>query len=131
MQEFDFTLPGLGKPKSSRPERVAEAIHKEMSILLQQKVRDSKIFGVAISKVQVAADLKHAKVYCLLPKEGNPSVVLKGMERARGFFRSHLAKTLNLRYTPNLVFYCDEHNKELERLDHIFAQINTERTEKE
>jgi len=49
------------------------------------------------------------------------------MERARGFFRSALAKALNLRYTPDLVFFYDHQNEEIERLDEIFAQINQER----
>ena len=130
MQEFDFTLPGLGRPKSSRPERVAEAIHQELSILLQQKVRDAKIFGVAISRVQVTPDLKYAKVYCLVPQESTSATVLKGMTRARGFFRSHLAKTLNLRYTPELTFLCDDRHEEIERIDQLFAQIDKERTGK-
>ena len=125
--EFDFTLPGLGRPKSSRPERVAEAIQHELSILLLQKVRDARISQVTISKVQMSPDLKRAKVYFLVPKGVSSANALKGMERARGFFRSHLAKSMNLRYTPDLVFFYDHQNEEIERLDKLFAQINRER----
>ncbi|MCI5222556.1 MAG: 30S ribosome-binding factor RbfA [Candidatus Electrothrix sp. AR4] len=129
--EFDFNLPGLGRPKSSRPERVAEAIHQELSILLQQKVRDTKLFGVNISKVQMSPDLKRAKVYYLVPQGSSPTSAGKGLERASGFFRSHLAKRMNLRYTPELVFFFDNQHKEIERLDQLFAQINQEKKEKE
>jgi len=66
--DFDFTLPGLGRPKSSRPERVAEAIQHELSLLLLQKVRDARISQVTISKVQMSPDLKRAKEYFLVPK---------------------------------------------------------------
>ncbi len=128
--EFDFNLPGLGRPKSSRPERVSEAVHQELSILLQQKVCDSKLFGVSISKVQLAPDLKRAKIYFLVPEGGSPSAVAKGLEKASGFFRSHIAKTMNLRYTPELIFYFDKQHEKIERLDQIFAQINQERREK-
>ncbi len=125
--EFDFNLPGLGRPKSSRPERVAEAIQHELSLLLLQKVRDSRISQVSITKVQMSPDLKRAKVYFLVPKGVSSAKALKGMERAHGFFRSALAKAMNLRYTPVLIFYYDHQNEEIERLDEIFAQINQER----
>lgn len=125
--EFDFTLPGLGRPKSSRPQRVAEAISHELALLLLQKVRDSRISQVTISKVQMSPDLKRAKVYFLVPKGVSAAKAKKGMERARGFFRTSLAKALNLRYTPDLVFFYDHQNEEIERLDELFAQISRER----
>jgi ribosome-binding factor A len=34
---------------------------------------------------------------------------------------------MNLRYTPDLVFFFDHQNEEIERLDEIFAEINRER----
>ena len=129
--EFDFNLPGLGRPKSSRPERVAEAIHQELSILLQQKVRDSRLNGVCISRVQMSPDLKRAKVYYSLLEGNSISGARKGLESARGFLRSHIAKKMNLRYTPDLVFYFDKQHKEIERLDQLFVQINQEREGKE
>ena len=128
--EFDFNLPGLGRPKNSRPERVAEAIHQELSTLLQQKVRDSRLDGVCISKIQMSPDLKRAKVYYSLLKGSSVAGAKKGLERARGFFRSQIAKALNLRYTPDLVFFLDEQHEEIERLDQLFLQIDQERKEK-
>ena len=129
--EFDFNLPGLGRPKSSRPERVAEVIHQELSILLQQKVRDARLDGVCISKVQMSPDLKQAKVYYSLLEESSVASARKGLDRAKGFFRSHIAKTMNLRYTPDLIFYFDNQQKEIERLDQLFMQIHQEREEKD
>jgi len=49
------------------------------------------------------------------------------MRSARGFFRSHLAKALNLRYTPDLLFYYDSLNEEAARIDNLFRQIEEER----
>ncbi|RUM36828.1 MAG: 30S ribosome-binding factor RbfA [Desulfobulbus sp.] len=125
--DFDFTLPGLGKPKSTRPERVAEAIQQELSLLLLQKVRDERLSQVTISNVQMSPDLKRAKVFFLVPKGVSSARALKGMERARGFFRSSIARAMNLRYTPDLVFFYDHQNEEIERLDEIFAQIHREK----
>ena len=125
--EFDFTLPGLGRPESSRPKRVAEAIKNELSILLVQKVRDPLLQQVSISQVEMSPDLKRAKIYYVVPKGINIGKAGKGLDRARGFFRSQLAGRLNLRYTPELVFFKDTHHEETERLDDVFRQIAKER----
>ena len=124
---YDFTLPGLGKPESSRPKRVAEAIRNELSILLLQKVRDARLREVSISRVEVAPDLKRAKVYFTVPAGSHVGPALKGLERARGFFRSSLARAMNLRYTPDLGFFQDRHIEENERLEQLFAELARER----
>ncbi len=124
--DFNFSLPGLGRPASSRPKRVAEAIRNELSLLLLQRVRDPRLGGVTITLVEVAPDLKRAKVYYAVPEGGNENGVRSAMERARGFFRSHLAASINLRYTPELIFFQDRHNEEMERLEELFAQIHRE-----
>jgi ribosome-binding factor A len=130
-QDFDFKLPGLGRPESSRPKRVAEAIKNELTILLLQKVADPRLSGVLISRVVVAPDLKLAKVYFTTPSGGESGPALKGMQRAKGFFRSQLAKVLNLRYTPDLQFYFDSLNEEVERVEGLLRRIHEERGDDE
>lgn len=125
--EFDFTLPGLGRPESSRPKRIAEAIKHELSILLLQKVGDPRLEQVTISNVVAARDLKYAKIYFVVPSGANVGQAKKGMERAKGFFRSHLAKTLNLRYTPDLAFFYDSQHEKIDHLDALFEQIKQEK----
>ena len=124
--EFDFTLPGLGKPQSSRPKRVAEAIKNELSILLLREVADPRLATISFSKVVVSPDLKQAKIYFVLPVGGDAKKVLRALRKARGFFRSHLAKTLNLRYTPDLAFYFDDINEEVDRIDTLLREIAEE-----
>jgi len=124
--EFDFTLPGLGKPRSSRPKRVAEAIKNELSIVLLREVADPRLATISFSQVMVSPDLKQAKIYFVLPVGGDDKKVLRALRKARGFFRSHLAKTLNLCYTPDLAFYFDDINEEVERIDTLLREIAAE-----
>lgn len=126
-QEFDFKLPGLGRPESSRPKRVAEAIKNELSLLLVQQIRDVRLSGVFLTRVIVTPDLKMAKIYFTVPVGNDAELSLKGMNRAKGFFRSHLAKVLDLRYTPDLSFYFDTVHEEVQRIDTLFRQIEEER----
>ncbi|HHD56363.1 MAG TPA: 30S ribosome-binding factor RbfA [Desulfobulbaceae bacterium] len=124
--EFDFTLPGLGKPQSSRPKRVAEAIKNELSVFLLREVADPRLAAISFSQVVVSPDLKQAKIYFVLPVGGDAKKVLRALRKARGFFRSHLAKTLNLRHTPDLAFYFDDINEEVDRIDTLLREIAAE-----
>ena len=125
--EFDFKLPGLGRPESSRPKRVSEAVKNELSLLLLRDASDPRLTGVTITRVEVTPDLKQATVYFSLPAGGASGPATAAMRRARGFFRSHLAKVLNMRYTPDLLFFFDHQNEEARRIDDLFRQIEKER----
>lgn len=125
--EFDFKLPGLGRPESSRPKRVSEAVKNELSLLLLRDASDPRLTGVTITRVVVTPDLKQAKVYFSLPTGSASGPATAAMRRARGFFRSHLAKVLNMRYTPDLLFFFDHQNEEAQRIDDLFRQIEKER----
>ena len=128
---FDFTLPGLGKPESSRPKKVAEAIRNELSILLLQKVRDPRLSEVTITGVIMSPDLKQAKVYFDIPTGNEEKQALQGLKKAKGFFRTHLARQLNMRYTPDLVFYHDRLYEETEKLESLFREIAEKRSSDE
>ena len=52
---------------------------------------------------------------------------MAGANKARGFIRSHLAKTLNLRYTPELLFYYDDLAQEAERVEQLLTELERER----
>ncbi len=110
---------------------MSEAVKNELSVLLLQKINDPQLSGVLITRVDVTPDLKQAKIYFSVPAGINSAPALKGMNRAKGFFRSHLAKVLNLRYTPELLFYFDSLNEEVHRIDTLFRQIEQERNNDE
>ena len=125
--DFDFKLPGLGRPESSRPKRVAEAIKNELTLLLLQRVADPRLTGAGISKVEVSPDLKAAKIYITAASKEESKRTMDGVKKAKGFFRSHLAKVLNLRYTPDLLFYHDTLAEEAERVEQLLTELEHER----
>ncbi len=119
---------GAGKQEKKRPARVADVIRNELSILLIEKVRDPDLAGVALTRVLVSDDLKYAKIYYTVQGKGKAiKLAGKGLERAKGFMRSHLAKTLNLRYTPALQFFYDETAEKVEEVERIFREIAAEK----
>lgn len=119
---------GLGRQEQKRSARVADVIRNEIASLLIGKVRDPKLLNVSISKVELSDDLKYAKIYFTsLEGEKERRKVEAGLRRAKGFIRSHLAKTLNLRYTPELQFHYDETVEKVEEMEKLFQEIADER----
>ena len=119
---------GLGKTEQKRATRVADVIRHEISVLLLNKVRDPKINQVYVSRVEVSDDLKYAKIFfTVLGGKKEIRNAETGLQRAKGFMRSHLAKTLNLRYTPALQFRYDETAEKVEEMEKLFQEIAQER----
>ncbi len=119
---------GLGKTEQKRSVRVADVIRHEVAILLLNKLQDPKIQGVYISRVEVSDDLKYARIFfTVIGGKKEIRNAESGLQRAKGFIRSHLAKTLNLRYTPALQFRYDETAEKVEELEKLFQEIASER----
>ena len=123
-----FDALGLGRTGQKRSERVADVIRKELAVLLLTKVRNPKLAGVSISRVEVSDDLQNAKIFFTVFGDRQARrAVAENLEKTKGFMRSHLAKTLNMRYTPTLQFRYDEVSEKVEHLDAIFQEIAEER----
>jgi ribosome-binding factor A len=125
------TLDSIGvgqKSEQKRSARVAEAIRMELSSLLVGKVADPRLQAVSLSRVEVTDDLSQARIYyTVLGDKKEIREAAKGFEKASGFMRSYIAKTLNLRFTPALQFSYDDVADKVAELDVIFQQIAKER----
>lgn len=90
-----------------RRDRINDAVKQEMAQILRD-VKDPRITGslVSITAAQVSPDLKFAKIYFSVLGDDKDEV-LKALKSAAGFFRSELAKRINLRITPQLAFEYD------------------------
>ena len=112
---------------SARRERVAEAIRKEISILIQNGVKDVRIGFVTVIRVEVSADLRNATVFFSVlgsEKEKRDSSV--GLERATGFLRRAIGSRLKLRNTPQLRFQLDRSLDHGFHIDEVLRKIKSE-----
>ena len=94
---------------SNRIGRINEEIQKELSNQLR-RVKDPRVADlmISITRVETTPDLRYAKVYVSFLQEEKASDALKGLKSAGGFLRRELGRTLNLRYTPELVWEQDD-----------------------
>ena len=94
---------------SNRIGRINEEIQKELASLIRNlkdpRVQDTMI---SITRVEATPDLRYAKVYVSFLQEDRAAGALKGLKSAGGYLRRELGHSLNLRYTPELVWELDD-----------------------
>lgn len=92
-----------------RTTRIAEEIKRELSQMIRDEIKDPRVKGlISVTHIDVTNDLKYAKVFVsMFADKDGAKKSLKGLISASGYLRSELAKRLNLRYTPELLFKQD------------------------
>jgi len=96
---------------SKRVDKVADLLKKEIALLIQSEVRDPRVGMASVTGVKVSRDLAHASVYVTLLGKTSAEEIQEGIDalnKAAGFLRSLLAKTISLRTTPKLSFIYDD-----------------------
>lgn len=96
--------------KQIKKTRVNNEVKKALSSILDKDIHDSRIHHLtSIVSVQVTQDLKFCKVeVSVLGSKEEIENTKKGLDSAKGFIRSRLAKTLNMRNTPELTFIMND-----------------------
>ena len=118
---------GRETASQKRPKRVADMIKNEIALLLLRKVKDPRLINVSIVAVEVTRDLRKAIVYySVLGDEHQIKDVAEGLARAKGFIRSHLARALGMRATPDLVFKLDLSMAHQQEMEMLLKEIKTD-----
>lgn len=105
---------------SRRTERVGEQIRAEVARVLREEAGDPRVRLVTLTRVDVAPDLGHARVWWSVLGERDAEEVARGLESAAPFLRRRLAALLPLRRTPELRF---RHDPSLELGDRTLAAL--------
>lgn len=94
---------------TNRPRRVGALLKRELAEIISREVNDPNVGSVTITSVDVAPDLKKAKVYftCWQDDE-NHQKTTEGLNHAAGFLRHCLRDRVELRNIPLLTFLYDE-----------------------
>lgn len=100
-------------------ERLQEEIKRTLSEVLEFEARDPRFGFVTITRVRLSADLHQATVFLDFLEAERSQQLLQLFQEERGFFRSELAKRLDLRYTPKLQFRQDEELRQAQRIDEL------------
>ena len=90
--------------------RVNEEVMRELSNIIRGEVKDPRIDPMtSVVGVEVAPDLKTAKAYIsVLGDEDSQKNTIAGLRSAEGYIRRALARSINLRNTPQIRFILDQ-----------------------
>ena len=90
--------------------RMNGEVQREISRIIAQEIKDPRIHPMtSVLSVEVTPDLKYAKVFVsVLGSEEEKENTKAGLKSAASHVRSQLAKSLNLRNTPELTFIMDD-----------------------
>lgn len=115
-------------PKNSnRLGRVEKELKRQISEIIDYSLQNSKVQGIiSVTKTKVTPDLKYAKVYISTLDFKSKNQVLEGLNESKGYIRSQIAKTMNLRVTPDLVFVYDDSEENGMKIDNILRELKEE-----
>ena len=94
--------------KPERRGRIDHEIQRALAKIIAEDVKDPRLGFVTVTRTEVAADLKHCKVFVSVI--GDRHVARQSMDAlnaAKRFVRGELGEAVKLRHTPELTFIED------------------------
>lgn len=97
------------KKTSHKNQRVNGEVQRELSRIISMEIKDPRINPMtSVTDVIVTPDLKYCKAFIsVLGDKESADETLEGLKNASGYIRRELARSINLRNTPEITFVVD------------------------
>ena len=121
------------RKNSIKNTRINGEVRGELSAIIQNEIKDPRIHPMtSVVEVEVAPDLKSAKAYIsVLGDEQAQKDTLAGLQSAEGYIRRALARTVNLRNTPEIRFIMDQSIEYGVHMSKLIDDVNKSSLEEE
>lgn len=98
------------RKNSVKNTRINGEVQRVLAEIIRGEIKDPRIAPMtSVVSVEVAPDLKTCKAWIsVLGDEKAQADTLEGLRSAEGYIRSQLARTINLRNTPQITFIMDQ-----------------------
>jgi ribosome-binding factor A len=107
-----------------RPERLAESLKEEIAEVVGFELEDPRLEAVTVTDVEVASDLRDAKVFVLVQgSEDEIAKAMKGLHHASEFVRQQVAMNLDMRFAPHVHFVRDTAEENAARVGEILNTL--------
>ena len=104
--------------------RIDEQYRKELSQIIGYELKNPNVTGmISVTKVKITPDFKYAKVYVSILNAKSTKEDLAILKKSAGLTRSLLAKRMNLRITPEIIFELDDSMEYGAKIDSILKDI--------
>jgi ribosome-binding factor A len=112
-------------PQGYRPDRVADQIRAEISVMLAREVHDPGIGFITVTRVEMSPDLLLARVYyTTIGSDSERRATVKALQRAIPFLKYQIGKRLRLRRVPVLEFFFDKSVEHQARVEELIREIH-------
>ncbi len=91
-----------------RRDRVASLLKGAVAEIILKEARDPNLKEVTITSCHMSRDLHRAIFYFITLNEKREGILLKSLERAKGFIKLKLSKKVRLKFMPEIEFTPDE-----------------------
>lgn len=98
------------RKNSVKNTRINGEVQRVLAEIIRGEIKDPRIAPMtSVVAVEVAPDLKTCKAWIsVLGDEKAQADTLAGLKSAEGYIRNQLARTINLRNTPQITFIMDQ-----------------------
>ena len=113
-----------------RRDRVAQQMKREIALCLQKDIHDSRIGFVTITRVDLSSNLRNAKVYLtvLYTSLKQRNLTFRALKSSRGYISGKIARRINLKYSPELIFLEDKDQLDSYKINKILQNIDDEKS---
>ena len=112
---------------SNRPEKIADLLKKEVSLILSHEVKDPRLQNMNITAVKVTDDIGIAYVYYTVIgksiKKNESKVKNDVLIKLSGMLRSKISKLVEIRRVPKIIFKFDESVEYSENIEKLLKNI--------
>jgi ribosome-binding factor A len=109
---------------SRRLLKAAEAIREVVGMAILADLKDPRIRDVTVTHVEVSPDMRQARVHVsIMGDETRQNLSLRGLQSAAGFLQSKIAKQIDTRYTPRLLFVLDQGIKKSIEMARLLREV--------
>lgn len=111
---------------STKHNRITEDIKRAVSDIIGRQVKDPRLGMVSITDVELSRDLSLAKIFfSVLGDKQAVQNSLAGLNNAKGFIRTELARRVKIRHTPEIAFVYDESLERGARINALLRELGT------
>jgi len=121
------------RKNSIKNTRINGEVQRELANIIRSGIKDPRINPLtSVVAVEVAPDLKTCRAFIsVFGDEESQKATLEGLKSAEGYIRRELARTINLRNTPEIRFILDQSIEYGVNMSRMIDDVNSSIKERE
>ena len=112
---------------SNRSEKIADLLKKEISLIINNEIKDPRLRNINITAVKVSDDIGLAYVFYSVIgksiKKDESEIDEKILKKFSGMVRSNISKKIKIRRVPKIIFRFDESIEYSENIENLLKNL--------